>query len=114
MKSMARSAKAGCSAKRPPMTQARPIQRPRQPPTTSPKPGTEPMGSRLWFPIARTIMDPISFPEKLIPLMVLSALHGEQMPVYGNGLNVRDWLFVDDHARALGLILSKGEAGRDL
>jgi len=54
---------------------------------------------------------PYQFPEKLIPLMVLSALHGEQMPVYGNGLNVRDWLFVDDHARALGLILSKGCPG---
>jgi len=54
---------------------------------------------------------PYQFPEKLIPLMVLSALHGEQMPVYGNGLNVRDWLFVDDHARALGLILRKGCPG---
>ncbi len=54
---------------------------------------------------------PYQFPEKLIPLMVLSALHGEKMPVYGNGLNVRDWLFVDDHARALGLILRKGCPG---
>jgi dTDP-glucose 4,6-dehydratase len=54
---------------------------------------------------------PYQFPEKLIPLMVLSALHGEKLPVYGNGLNVRDWLFVDDHARALGLILRKGCPG---
>jgi dTDP-glucose 4,6-dehydratase len=54
---------------------------------------------------------PYQFPEKLIPLMVLNALHGEKLPVYGNGLNVRDWLFVDDHARALGMILAKGFPG---
>src|ERR1700730_4339587 len=54
---------------------------------------------------------PYQFPEKLIPLMILNALHGEPLPVYGNGHNIRDWLFVDDHARALGLILSKGLAG---
>ena len=50
---------------------------------------------------------PYQFPEKLIPLMVLNALHGERLPVYGNGSNVRDWLFVDDHARALGIVLEK-------
>jgi dTDP-glucose 4,6-dehydratase len=54
---------------------------------------------------------PYQFPEKLIPLMVLNALHGEPLPVYGSGNNVRDWLFVDDHARALGLILGKGSIG---
>jgi dTDP-glucose 4,6-dehydratase len=54
---------------------------------------------------------PYQFPEKLIPLMILNALHGESLPVYGRGDNVRDWLFVDDHARALGLILSKGVVG---
>jgi dTDP-glucose 4,6-dehydratase len=54
---------------------------------------------------------PYQFPEKLIPLMILNALHGEPLPVYGNGQNIRDWLFVDDHARALGLILSKGLIG---
>lgn len=54
---------------------------------------------------------PFQFPEKLIPLMILNALHGDPLPVYGNGQNVRDWLFVDDHARALGLILSKGAVG---
>jgi dTDP-glucose 4,6-dehydratase len=54
---------------------------------------------------------PYQFPEKLIPLMVLNALHGEPLPVYGNGSNVRDWLFVEDHARALGVILSKGSIG---
>jgi len=55
---------------------------------------------------------PYHFPEKLIPLMILNALHGEALPVYGKGENVRDWLYVDDHARALELIMTKGEPGR--
>jgi dTDP-glucose 4,6-dehydratase len=54
---------------------------------------------------------PYQFPEKLIPLMILNALHDQPLPVYGNGQNIRDWLFVDDHARALGLILRKGTVG---
>ena len=54
---------------------------------------------------------PYHFPEKLIPLTILKALHGEQIPVYGTGENVRDWLFVEDHARALFLILSEGKVG---
>jgi dTDP-glucose 4,6-dehydratase len=54
---------------------------------------------------------PYQFPEKLIPLTVLNALHGQPLPVYGNGSNIRDWLFVDDHARALGIILEKGLPG---
>lgn len=52
------------------------------------------------------------FPEKLIPTMILRALRGESLPVYGDGANVRDWLFVDDHARALADILERGAAGR--
>jgi len=51
---------------------------------------------------------PCQFPEKLIPLMILNALAGQPLPVYGNGANVRDWLYVDDHARALHLILERG------
>ncbi len=54
---------------------------------------------------------PHHFPEKLIPLVVLNALHGKPLPVYGDGLNVRDWLYVEDHARALHLIASKGRLG---
>jgi dTDP-glucose 4,6-dehydratase len=54
---------------------------------------------------------PYQFPEKLIPLTVLNALHNQPLPVYGDGSNVRDWLFVDDHARALGLILERGLPG---
>ena len=52
------------------------------------------------------------FPEKLIPTMILRALRGETLPVYGDGANVRDWLFVDDHARALADILERGAPGR--
>lgn len=51
------------------------------------------------------------FPEKLIPVMILKALDGAPLPVYGDGLNVRDWLYVDDHAAALELIVTKGRVG---
>ncbi len=54
---------------------------------------------------------PYHFPEKLIPLIILNALHEKQLPVYGDGSNVRDWLFVDDHARALFTILTRGRLG---
>lgn len=54
---------------------------------------------------------PYHFPEKLIPLIILNALHGKPLPVYGKGENVRDWLYVEDHARALDLIVSKGRVG---
>lgn len=54
---------------------------------------------------------PYHFPEKLIPLTILAALEGNPLPVYGNGLNVRDWLYVEDHARALALILQLGLPG---
>lgn len=54
---------------------------------------------------------PFQFPEKLIPLCVMKALNGEKLPIYGKGLNVRDWLFVEDHAEALYLIFSKGRIG---
>jgi dTDP-glucose 4,6-dehydratase len=54
---------------------------------------------------------PHQFPEKLIPLMIIKGLSGEPMPVYGQGLNVRDWLYVDDHARALTLVLERGRIG---
>jgi dTDP-glucose 4,6-dehydratase len=54
---------------------------------------------------------PYHFPEKLIPLIILNALEGRPLPVYGNGVNIRDWLYVDDHARALHLIASKGALG---
>jgi dTDP-glucose 4,6-dehydratase len=54
---------------------------------------------------------PYQFPEKLIPLMVLNMLEGKPLPVYGDGMNVRDWLYVDDHAEAIWLILRRGKTG---
>jgi dTDP-glucose 4,6-dehydratase len=54
---------------------------------------------------------PYHFPEKLIPLVILNALHGKPLPVYGNGTNVRDWLYVDDHAKALRLVVTRGRIG---
>ncbi len=54
---------------------------------------------------------PYHFPEKLIPLTILNALAGRELPVYGKGENVRDWLYVEDHARALDLIAAKGQPG---
>ncbi len=55
---------------------------------------------------------PYQFPEKLIPLMILNALEGKRLPVYGKGDNIRDWLHVEDHARALRTVLARGEPGR--
>ena len=55
---------------------------------------------------------PYHFPEKLIPVVILNALHGRPIPVYGAGENVRDWLYVEDHADALLLVLQKGQIGR--
>jgi dTDP-glucose 4,6-dehydratase len=54
---------------------------------------------------------PRQYPEKLIPLMVLNALHGDQLPVYGDGMNVRNWLFVEDFARAIHTVLEQGAPG---
>jgi dTDP-glucose 4,6-dehydratase len=54
---------------------------------------------------------PYHFPEKLIPLTILNALAGERLPVYGKGENVRDWLYVEDHARALDVIAERGRVG---
>lgn len=54
---------------------------------------------------------PYQFPEKLIPLMISNALAGKKLPVYGDGLNERDWIFVEDHCRALDAVLQKGRVG---
>ena len=54
---------------------------------------------------------PYHFPEKLIPLVILNAVAGKPLPIYGKGDNIRDWLYVDDHARALRLVLDKGTPG---
>ncbi len=54
---------------------------------------------------------PYHFPEKLIPLMIVNALNDKPLPVYGKGLNIRDWLFVEDHCKAIDLIIHKGKVG---
>jgi dTDP-glucose 4,6-dehydratase len=54
---------------------------------------------------------PYQFPEKLIPLMILNALEGRPLPVYGDGLNVRDWLYVEDHCAAIETVLARGRVG---
>jgi len=55
---------------------------------------------------------PRQFPEKLIPLMMINALHGRELPVYGDGRQRRDWLYVEDHCRALEAVLERGRIGR--
>jgi dTDP-glucose 4,6-dehydratase len=54
---------------------------------------------------------PYQFPEKLIPLMIINSLHDKELPVYGDGLNVRDWLYVEDHCRAIDMVLHEGKNG---
>ena len=54
---------------------------------------------------------PFQYPEKLIPLMILNALHGDKLPVYGDGMQVRNWIYVEDFARAIGHVLEHGEPG---
>jgi dTDP-glucose 4,6-dehydratase len=67
------------------------------------------------FPVVTTNCSnnygPYHFPEKLIPLVILNAVNGKPLPIYGKGDNIRDWLYVDDHARALRLVLQKGQLG---
>ncbi|MEM9317805.1 MAG: dTDP-glucose 4,6-dehydratase [Pseudomonadota bacterium] len=76
---------------------------------------------RAWFetyglPVVTTNCSnnygPYHFPEKLIPVVILNAMHGKDIPVYGDGRNIRDWLYVEDHADALLLVCQKGEVGR--
>jgi len=54
---------------------------------------------------------PYHFPEKLVPLMILNVLHGRALPIYGDGQNVRDWLYVEDHARGIACVIDRGRAG---
>ena len=67
------------------------------------------------FPVVTTNCSnnygPYHFPEKLIPLVILNAVNGKPLPIYGKGDNIRDWLYVDDHARALRLVLEQGKLG---
>ncbi len=55
---------------------------------------------------------PYQFPEKMVPLMILNALEGKSLPVYGDGQNIRDWLYVEDHCKAIWIIMNKGSKGQ--
>lgn len=72
-------------------------------------------GDTYHFPINITRCSnnygPFQFPEKLIPLMINNALSHKSLPVYGDGLNVRDWLYVEDHCKAIDMVLSAGKVG---
>ena len=65
-------------------------------------------------PTAATTTARYQFPEKLIPLIINNALHGKKLPVYGDGKNVRDWLYVEDHAKAIDMVQEKGRLGETL
>ena len=54
---------------------------------------------------------PYQFPEKLIPLMIVNALTGAKLPIYGDGGNIRDWLYVEDHCAAIALVMQRGRLG---
>src|SRR4030042_1798379 len=55
---------------------------------------------------------PYQFPEKLIPLLISNAIEDKELPIYGDGMNVRDWIYVEDHCRALDTVLHHGKGGR--
>ena len=99
------------SPKPPPTTRAALIPPPRRPPTIWRARGAHTYG--LPVIVSNTVNNygPWQFPEKLIPLVALNALEGKPLPVYGDGSNRRDWLFVDDHAAALLKVLERGEPG---
>ena len=69
------------------------------------------MGCRSTITNCSNNYGPYQFPEKLIPLMIINALTGKPLPVYGDGLNVRDWLHVEDHCAALACVLDRGRLG---
>ena len=72
---------------------------------------TAPIGLPVTITRCSNNYGPYQFPEKLIPLMIANALADKPLPVYGEGLNVRDWLYVEDHCKAIDLIMRKGRVG---
>ena len=92
-------------------TRAVPIRPARRPPTIWCAPGSTPTGCRRSSSNTANNYGPWQFPEKLIPLVTLNALEGKPLPVYGDGSNRRDWMFVEDHAAALVRVLEHGQPG---
>ena len=64
--------------------------------------------------VAQIIYGPYHFPEKLIPLIINNILAGKPLPVYGEGLNIRDWLYVEDHCKAIDIVVREGRVGQVL
>ena len=110
-KSMDRSARMVSLPRIRPTTQARPIRPQRPRPIISRRAWQRTYGLPVVVSNCSNNYGPYHFPEKLIPLTILNALAGEPLPVYGKGENVRDWLYVEDHARALDLIAERGRVG---
>ena len=102
------------STSRRPMRRIRRIRPARRARITWCAPITRPTGSTPRSPTARTTTGPYQFPEKLIPLTLINILRGKPLPVYGDGLQVRDWLHVADHCEAIALALDARPAGRGL
>ena len=99
------------SPKRTSTSPTAPIRPARRRATTWCAPGTTPTACRCSPPTARTTTGPYHFPEKLIPLMIVNALAGKPLPVYGDGMQVRDWLYVKDHCSAIRRVLEAGRLG---
>ena len=92
----------------------RPTRRRRRAPTCSCRATSTPTGSPALICRGSNNYGPYQYPEKLIPLMILNALHGDPLPVYGDGMQVRNWIHATDFARAIGHVLEHGAAGRGL
>ena len=89
----------------------RPTRPPRPAPTCSCRAISTPMACRLTICRGSNNYGPYQYPEKLIPLMILNALHGDPLPVYGDGMQVRNWIHATDFGRAIGHVLEHGEPG---
>ena len=110
-KSMARSAPTGCSPRQPPTHRTRPTPPPRPHQIIWCAPGARLTACRRLVTNCSNNYGPYHFPEKLIPHIIIKSLAGEPLPVYGDGQNIRDWLYVEDHARALTLVAEHGVVG---
>ena len=94
------------------MTRARPIRQARRRPTIWSAPWGHTYGLPVLITNCSNNYGPYHFPEKMIRLMIVKALAGETLPVYGRGKNVRDWLYVEDYVRALQTVFERGKPGR--
>ena len=108
---LARARTTRLSLRRRPTRPTAPIRRPRRRPIIWCAPTTTPTGLPTLTTNCSNNYGPYQFPEKLIPLVILNAMNGKPLPVYGDGQNVRDWLFVGDHCEAVRTVLARGSVG---